>query len=292
MLMRRSPARIRSELVLFACLLAELPLEAAPEVAFRKEPNAAEQLGGTLIDAKGNRVLADSLRAAEYVVVVRGRESDPATRDFLPLLSSFARDPKHAARVEVVALDANENRDSLLRLLRAANLHWYGVEPGSTASATLAQRMTDATGPSLLALSRKGEVFASTGAQSQTPEPADLLRALEKQLSSVTLPPAELAAEAKVEREARRARLAALMKTAPAQVSDDELRSLYPVDGVMKVKGTLRALINQRVVHPGDVLDNGARVIAIEGQNVVIEAAGRRIVLEPAPIKGASGTRK
>jgi hypothetical protein len=101
-----------------------------------------------------------------------------------------------------------------------------------------------------------------------------------------------VAAEAKAERDARRAQLATLMKTAPAQVSDEELRSLYTVDGVMKVKGALRALINQRVVHPGDVLDNGARVIAIEGQNVVIEAAGRRIVLEPAPIKGATGIRK
>jgi hypothetical protein len=145
-------SKIRVGLLLSSCLAATSPLEAAPEVSFRKEPSAAEQLGGSLIDAKGNRVLADSLRAVEFVVVARGRESDPATRDFLPLLVSFARDPKHAARVEVVALDGSQTREGLLRLLRAADLHWYGVEPGSTASTSLAQRMAEATGPSLLAL--------------------------------------------------------------------------------------------------------------------------------------------
>lgn len=274
----------RSAPVLLAALLAALP--ASAQVQFRRDPTAVEQVGALLVDAKGNRVVADSLRQSEFIVVCKTSDRDPAARSFTDRLARFYDDHPDRARLEVVMLDAHSTRAELLRQLAEAGSRWYGIDPATAEAQALLARLKEAAVPALLVLAKEGAVVEGFDEKGR-PRPAeDVLRALDKRLQQATLTPAQRREQSEAEAAAERKQLAGRLRANPASASDDDIRRLYPVDGVIKVKGVANAMINQKVVKVGTVLDNGAKVVAIEGNTVTIELGTRRIELRPEPISG------
>jgi hypothetical protein len=274
-----------------AMVVPSLPA-APPIVEFRKDPTAAERVGDLLLDAKGNRVMAESIRSAAYLLVFRGSERDSGTRDFAQRLAQKYHASFEAERYEIVVLESAGSREDLLRLLRTVDAHWYGVDPAAPAAPALGALFppdAPASAPALLLLDWKGATLAVTDPKGPFAAAGDVLKELDKRLAEESLKPSERREEERKLRQAERAALAQEMKSNPTAATDDKIRALYPVEGMLKVKGVPHAMINKKVVSVGDHLDNGAKVVAFQGANVVVELAGRRITLQPAPIPGAQG---
>lgn len=289
-----------SRILLLSLLLPGLASSALPSVEYRKEPTAIQRVGDLLLDAKGNRVMAESLGSAAYLVVFLGADGDVASRDFAQKLAQRYQASFDTDRWEVVVLSSASQRGDLLRLLRGVDAHWYGVDPVAPAATSLATlfpsrgvNSSDVSGPavipSLLLLNRMGERLAVNDPKGPFPSAHDVLKELERRLALDGMKPDEKRVEEKKIRQAERTALAKEMKANPSDVPEEKIRELYPVEGMLKVKGVPHAMINQRMVAVGEKLDNGARIVAIEGANVIVEVGGRRITLEPAPIKGANG---
>jgi hypothetical protein len=273
----------RSALLAFALAFTPGPALLAT-VEFRREPSAAERVGNLLLDAKGNRVLADSLARADFVLLFRGSDQDAAARDLARTVARVAESA--GVRLEVVVLEARASRTDLLRLLRTPGTHWYGVDPAAPAAPALAALFPEAgdpAQPALALLAARGDLLAVSGADL---DPAQVLRELERRLAAATQRPAEQAAQQRDALRARRAELARQLQADPARADAALMRELFPVEGLLKVGGTQHAMIDQKVVGVGGLLPGGARVVAIEPPHVIVEAGGRRFTLAPAAIPG------
>lgn len=260
-----------------------LASHSAGAVQARSAATAAQQVGDLVVDARGNRVLPLSLARQDFLIIYRASERSEPCRGFTPELIRFYTQHHQAHAFDVVLLSADVDRESMLEHMRRQSMPWYAVEFDSSQARALLGRMPGEGLPALMILDKAGAVVADSwsGGNALQP-PQEVLKAfalhLRAEADSVTATTTARSEENTV------AQIEERLRTAPDQVSVEDIRRAYPVGGFLNSGGKPHAMIRQEIVGVGDRLSNGAVVTAIDRNRVRIELRGRAIDLQPAAI--------
>lgn len=244
----------------------------------------AEMLSQSLVDAGGNPVAGSELAKKQYLLLYFSAHWCPPCRAFTPQLVNFYNQNKKSDNFEVILISADKSPDAMLQYMTEMSMPWPALSYESPLKAKLSDELGVNGIPCLVMFNNNGQVVSSSYQGTTYVGPNTVLDDLKEILKTIAFEPdqkKEAPPVTPVEQNNKQTPAESNPASSATNNSED-ISQTYEFNGVLKSKAGNVAIINNKLVSPGDSIDGTAQVKEITDKHVIIAIGDKVYTLNPS----------